>query len=51
VLAVKMALCEIATAESARPPKECVEWEKKRGKVSFCIEWVRLVCSLHKWLS
>ncbi|GAA5946891.1 hypothetical protein JCM3765_002064 [Sporobolomyces pararoseus] len=37
-IAVRMALCEIGSAQSARTPKECLDWEQKRGQVAFCVE-------------
>ncbi|GAA6063251.1 hypothetical protein JCM10212_003614 [Sporobolomyces blumeae] len=38
-VAVSMALCEIATAEGLRVPRECVDWQKgMKGKPGPCVE-------------
>ncbi|GAA5822483.1 hypothetical protein JCM5353_000524 [Sporobolomyces roseus] len=37
-IAVRMALCEIGTAQNGRSPRECVEWSKEKESLGHCIE-------------
>ncbi|GAA5890214.1 hypothetical protein JCM5296_002853 [Sporobolomyces johnsonii] len=33
-----MALCEISTSEGAKLPRECIDWQAKKGEVGGCVE-------------
>ncbi|GAA5858417.1 hypothetical protein JCM1840_001195 [Sporobolomyces johnsonii] len=40
-IAVAMALCEISTSEGAKLPRECRDWQAKKGEVGGCVDSLR----------